>query len=432
MNVINLAVRDLKPYERNTKKHDAKQISNVAQSIREYGFVQPIVVDRENVVIIGHCRLAAAKRLGMETVPCYRAEDLTPEQVNALRIVDNKTNESEWDMDALAHELQEVDLGAFDFEWTVPEPKPEVEEDGYEPEPPVQPMSRLGDLVILGDHRLLVGDATKAADVQRLMKGEKAAVFLTDPPYGVDYEGGTGLKIENDNLADAAFEEFLDDAFSAADTVLERGAAFYIWHADSRGLIFRLAAAAQYWEIRQVLIWVKNSFVLGRQDYQWQHEPCLYGWTPGAGHYFTPDRTEATVLDDGELDISKMSKAELKDTLLRMLADTPTSVIRENKPARNAEHPTMKPLKLLAHAVRNSSKPGEIVLDTFAGSGSTMMTCEQMRRRARVMELDPRYADVIVDRWCRFTGETASLLTADGPVEWERAVTERAAAEREA
>ena len=243
------------------------------------------------------------------------------------------------------------------------------------------------------------------------MNGFKADLFLTDPPYNVDYEGGTkdALKIMNDSMEDGAFRAFLTDAFTNADLVMKPGAAYYIWHADSEGFNFRLAVRNANWKLRQTLIWVKNALVLGRQDYQWKHEPCLYGWKEGT-HYFTEDRTQPTVIDD-KIDLKKLKKEEMLALLEQMLSDkVPTTVLYEDKPLVNDIHPTMKPIRLMARLVKNSTRPGQTVLDLFGGSGSTMMACEQLERSCFTMELDPRYVDAIINRWEKFTGEKAVLL----------------------
>ncbi len=212
-------------------------------------------------------------------------------------------------------------------------------------------------------------------------------------------------------MEDAAFRAFLTDAFKAADGVMKPGAAFYIWHADSEGFNFRAACREAGWTVRQNLIWAKNSLVLGRQDYQWRHEPCLYGWKDGAAHYFTDSRRETTVIEDAKPDIRHMKKAELQELLEEIYSDkTATTVIYMDKPAKNAEHPTMKPVKLFDYEIRNSTKKGQNVLDLFGGSGTTIIACEQNGRNGYVMEFDPAYVDVIVDRWEKFTGQTAQLL----------------------
>ena len=411
MNVQNRKLSELTPYSGNAKKHDKKQIANVAESIRQYGFVQPIVVDRDDVIIIGHCRALAAKKLGMDEVPCVSMDDLTPEQVNALRLVDNKSNESDWDFDLLADELSGLDLSAFDFDWGLrDELNNSVIEDDYDPVLPAEPKSKIGDVYQLGNHRLMCGDSTSLTDVQKLVGGVQMDLLLTDPPYNVALgmdetpeearrrnRRTDGKVVANDKMDDGAFREFLTTAFSNAATVMKPGAPFYIWHADSEGYNFRGACRDAILRVRQCLIWVKNSMIMGRQDYQWkhepclygeseieedEHEPCLYGWTEGHKHYFFKNRRQTTVLNF-------------------------------DKPVRSAEHPTMKPIKLFDYQMQCSSKPGENVLDLFAGSGTTIMAAEQNGRHAYCMEFDPKYADVIVDRWEKFTGEKAVLLHDD-------------------
>lgn len=400
MNIIQRELDSIRPYAANAKKHDATQVANVAESIRQYGFVQPIVIDKDGVIVIGHCRALAAKKLGMKEVPCVCVDDLTPEQVKALRVIDNKTNESLWDMDLLAAELPGLDLDGFDFDWGLrDELNDSVVEDDYEPVIPAEPKSKFGDIYLLGDHRLMCGDSTSLTDVQKLVNGCKMDLLLTDPPYNVDYSGKTkdALKIGNDNMDDSTFRRFLTDAFLNAATVMKPGTPFYIWHADSEGYNFRGACRDAMLRVRQCLIWVKNSLVMGRQDFQWKHEPCLYGeseieeeahepclygWTEGKKHYFFKNRRQTTVLNF-------------------------------DKPVKSAEHPTMKPIKLFDYQMQCSSKPGENVLDLFAGSGTTIIAAEQNGRHAFCMEYDPKYADVIVDRWEKFTGKKAVLLPDD-------------------
>lgn len=397
MNITNKAIADLIPYAANAKKHDEKQIKNVAASIKQFGFVQPVVVDRAGVIVIGHCRVLAAKKLGMKEVPCVCVDDLTPEQVNALRLVDNKSNESEWDFDLLADELPGLDLSAFDFDWNLrDELNDSVIEDNYDPVLPAEATSKLGDIYQLGNNRLMCGDSTLLNDVQKLTGGAKMDLLLTDPPYNVDYSGKTrdALKIVNDSMEDAAFRRFLTDAFSNAAMVMKPGAAFYIWHAGLEGYNFFGACKDAALRVRQMLIWVKNISAFGRQDFQWkhepclygeseieedEHEPCLYGWTEGKKHYFFKNRRQTTVLNF-------------------------------DKPIKSAEHPTMKPIKLFDYQMQCSSKPGENVLDLFAGSGTTILAAEQNGRNAFCMEYDPKYVDVIVDRWEKFTGKKAVLV----------------------
>lgn len=383
MQVVMKSLEEIQPYSKNAKKHDERQIKNVAESIKQYGFVQPVVVDKNNVIVIGHCRALAAKKLGIKEVPCVCVDDLTPEQVNALRLVDNKSNESDWDFDLLKDELPELDLSAFDFDWGLPEEATEevVEDDAPEVDEESEPITKKGDIWQLGRHRLMCGDSTKSADVSALMGGRLADMLLTDPPYGVDYTGKTkdALKIENDAKSDDEFIAFLQSAFSSADSVMKPGAVFYIWYSDLKAYVFRMACQMTGWEVRQVLIWVKNAMVMGRQDYRWKHEPCLYGWKSGAGHLWASDRKQTTVLEF-------------------------------DRPTKNKEHPTMKPVALFDYQIKNNTKGGDAVLDLFAGSGTTVIACEQNGRDAYAMEFDPRYCDVIVKRWETLTGNRAVLL----------------------
>lgn len=378
--------------------------------------VFPIPGTDHFIVIGGNMRLAALKELGEKEAPCKILPEDTPEdKLQRIAIKDNN-GYGEWDYDLLANEWAEdllnscaIDIPTVDLTETEDEPQ---EDDFNEEEDEVQPITQPGEIWQLGRHRLLCGDSTNPAQIAKLMGGVSADLFLTDPPYNVDYEGSDGQKIQNDKMGDNAFHQFLTDAFTAANTVLRPGCAIYIWHADSEGYNFRSAFKAAGWTLRQCLIWVKNSLVLGRQDYQWKHEPCLYGWKDGAAHYFTNSRTETTTIEDDGLDFEKMKKDELIQLLKDIYSDkVETTTIYENKPARNAEHPTMKPIRLLARLIRNSSRQGQIVLDTFGGSGSTLIACEQMNRTCYTMELDPHYCDVIIARWEKLTGQTAAKVT---------------------
>ena len=397
MHTEEVLIKDIKPYKKNAKKHDKTQIDNVAESIRQFGFAQPLVIDKDNVLIIGHCRLLAAKKLKLKEVPCVRMDELTEEQVAKLRLLDNKLNESDWDFELLQEEVDGLDFDGFDLDWggySDIEDSEVVEDEAPEIETEAEPISQYGDIWLLGDHRLMCGDSTKSEDVDKLVDGEEVSLFLTDPPYNVNYEGTAG-KIANDNMQDSAFRQFLTDAFRNANDHMKSGSAFYIWHADSEGYNFRGACIDIGWQIRQCLIWVKNSLVMGRQDYQWQHEPCLYGgkdevydpehepclygWKKGASHEWHAGRKQTTILE-------------------------------YDKPKKNDVHPTMKPVNLMSYLVRNSSQKGAIVLDLFDGSGSTLMACEQLGRVCYTMEYDPRFVDVIVKRWEKFTGKKAVRL----------------------
>ena len=430
MEITKRRLADIVPYAANAKKHDKRQINNVAESIKQYGFVQPIVIDRDGVIVIGHCRALAAKKLGMEEVPCVCVDDLTPEQVNALRLVDNKSNESDWDFDLLADELPGLDLSAFDFEWGLrDELNDSVVEDDYEPVIPAEPKSNLGDVYQLGDHRLMCGDSTSQDDMAVLMNGEIADLVVTDPPYNVNYgdkaemldeylpaKGHRNINhIKNDNMDNQSFYSFLLATYQSAYEFMRAGAAIYVFHAESTGHIFRQAFLDAGLKLAQCLIWEKNAFVLGRQDYQWRHEPCLYGWKEGAAHYFINDRTQDTVILEDDIDFSAMKKNELVAYLeeLRRKNRDQTSVIYENKPTRNDIHPTMKPIALVGKFITNSSKSGWNVLDLFGGSGSTLMAAEQLGRTAFIMELDERFCDVIVKRWEDYTGQQAVRIPAE-------------------
>ena len=384
MNITNIPLKNLKPYENNPRKND-DAVKYVAESIKEFGFKVPIVIDKNNVIVAGHTRYKAAKKLKMSEVPCIIADDLTDEQIKAFRLADNKVAEkAEWDFDLLNAELDDIidlDMELFGFEDALQDDAEEAVEDEFEVELPPEPKSKLGDIYQLGNNRLMCGDSTVLEDVEKLMGGEQADMLLTDPPYNVNYEGKTKdkLKIKNDKMDNDNFRQFLTDAFSNADMVMKPGAVFYIWHADSEGYNFRGACFDAGWTVRQCLIWNKNSMVMGRQDYQWKHEPCLYGWKEGAGHLWASDRKQ-------------------------------TTVINFDKPTRNDMHPTMKPIPLFDYQIKNNTKGGDVVLDLFGGSGTTIMACEQNGRHGYCMEYDPRYVDVIVDRWEKFTGAKAVLL----------------------
>lgn len=405
----------LKPYAKNARKHQQADVNTIKNSILEFGMCDPIGVwGGDNTIVEGHGRLIALKQLGYKKVPCIRLDFLTDEQRRAYGLAHNKTAEmSEWDFEFLDEELNsilDIDMTAFGFEPSEEE-EPEAIEDDYEVEIPKEPKSKLGQIYKLGRHRLMCGDSTKKEDVKRLMGGCRADMLLTDPPYNVNYEGSTGMKIKNDNMADADFQRFLEEAFDAANENMREGAAFYIWHADSEGYNFREACCTAGWTIRQCLIWNKNALVMGRQDYQWKHEPCLYGWKDGAGHYFIDSRKETTVIEDQKPNIKKMKKEEMAKLLEEIFSDkVSTTIINEDKPLVNDMHPTMKPIKLMARLIKNSSQKEETVLDIFGGSGSTLIACEQLDRTCCMMEYDPKYVDVIIDRWEQFTGEKAVLI----------------------
>lgn len=386
MKIKEIRLDELQEYE-NNPRHNESAVEAVAASIREFGFKVPIVVDAAGVIVAGHTRLKAAKLLGLDKVPCIVADDLTPEQVKAFRVADNKTAElAEWDFELLESELAELatmdfDMEQFGFDEFEEETTEIIDDEVPEVDEQNEPITNLGDVWQLGRHRLMCGDSTSVENVEKLMNGEEADLLITDPPYNVAYEGKTAdaLTIENDSMSNDEFEEFLINAFFAADGAMKSGAAFYIWHSDSEGFNFRGACFAVSWQVRQCLIWNKNAMVMGRQDYQWKHEPCLYGWKSGASHNWYSDRKQTTIMDF-------------------------------DKPLKNAEHPTMKPVELFAYQIKNSSKKGDIALDIFGGSGTTLVACEQLNRICYTMELDPKYCDVIIKRWETLTGENAVRL----------------------
>lgn len=380
MTVQDINISLIKPYKNNAKRHTDTQIANVAESIRQFGWAQPIVVDRDYTIIIGHCRYSAAKRLGLTTVPVVVAADLTDEQVRKLRNLDNKLNESEWDLDLLKDDILGLDFDGFDIDWGIEEEAITdiVEDDAPEVDEENEPITHLGDIWQLGEHRLMCGDSTDAGTVAILMNGKKADLLLTDPPYNVAYEGKTkdALTIQNDKMGSSQFKEFLTDAFSAAVAVMTEGGAFYIWFASREHCNFENALNEAGLQVRQELIWKKNTMVLGRQDYQWKHEPCLYGWKDGAAHNWYSNRSQTTVLEF-------------------------------DRPQRSEDHPTMKPVELFAYQIQNSTKKSDIVLDLFGGSGTTIIACEQTGRIGYCMELDPKYCDVIIKRYENLTGNKA-------------------------
>ncbi len=332
-------------------------------------------------MVTGHTRLLAAIELGLEEVPVIILDDLTEDQIKAFRLADNKVAElAEWDMEKLALELEEIqmDMSQFDFE-IAPIKVESLEDDDFDPTPPKVPESCKGDIYQLGRHRLMVGDATKEKDMAALMDGTLADMLLTDPPYNVNYQGTAG-NIINDNMGDAQFQELLIASFKAADQNMKQGAAFYIWHSDSERLNFQAACHNVNWTVRQVIIWNKSQLVLGRQDYQWKHEPCLYGWKSGAGHYFIDDRTFTTVHTDPQIEISKLKKQEAIELLEKIFEELQTTIIDEDKPSKSDLHPTMKPIKLIGRQINNSTRPDEIILDPFGGSGSTLIAAEQLNR----------------------------------------------------
>lgn len=395
-------VADLIPYARNSRTHNEEQISQIMASIKEFGFTNPILIGSDNVIIAGHGRLLAAQRLGLTEVPVICLPDLTETQRKALVIADNKIAlNAGWDEEMLALEMKELEESDFNLDilgfsedelkelenFGEPQTDAKSEEDEI-PEAPVEPITKRGDVWILGEHRLMCGDTTMYDDVRKLMRDDCAAMIFTDPPYNVNYgstmkdsiryHAGTlgGRKIMNDNLGDG-FPQFLTDSLSSLLMFCQGAAYVCMSSSELHTLYSAFIAAGGKWST--FIIWAKNTFTLGRADYQRQYEPILYGWNADKPHYWCGDRDQSDVWE-------------------------------YNKPVKNDLHPTMKPVELVERAVLNSSKSGDIVLDGFGGSGSTLIACEKNNRKARLMELDPKFCDVIVKRWEEYTGRKAELL----------------------
>ena len=419
MEIKNKRIADIIPYAANAKKHDKRQINNVAESIKQYGFVQPIVIDRDGVIVIGHCRALAAKKLGMEEVPCVCVDDLTQEQVNALRLVDNKSNESDWDYDLLADELAELDLSDFDFDFGIGADEEEESAEVVEVDVPdfdedEEPTAKFGQIYQLGNHRLMCGDSTRSDMFEQLVGGAEIDCVCTDPPYNMAYEGAGRTpkerrkknKIANDNLPKEEFEKFLLSVYKCLQERMKDGASFYVFYKElGEGVFIRLLEEAGL-TFKQELIWVKNQLVLGGAKYQNMYEPCLFGCKGKSVKSWYGGRKNRSVIEHIDL----MNEEELRNALRDLLDSLDTDIVREKKVLVNDLHPTMKPIKLLAKLLRNSTKQGDCVLDAFGGSGSTLMACEQIGRSCYMMEFEPKYVDVIIKRWEDFTGEKAVLL----------------------
>lgn len=394
MEILSKKVAELIPYASNSRTHSDEQVAQIAASIKEFGWTNPILIDGENGIIAGHGRLMAARKLGQTEVPVIELKDMTEAQKKAYVIADNKLAlNAGWDNEILKIEIEalkevgfDIDLLGFDEKelglLLQPEQVQGLTDEDAAPAVPDEPQTKPGDIYQLGKHRVMCGDSTSMDDLETLCEGQLVDMWLTDPPYNLAYEGKTkdALKIKNDKMDDDQFRQFLRDAYTAADTVMKPGAVFYIWHADSEGYNFRGAAKDAGWTVRQCLIWKKSAMVMGRQDYHWRHEPCLYGWKEGAGHLWAADRKQTTILEF-------------------------------DKPSRNGEHPTMKPVALFEYQMLNNTKGGDLVLDSFGGSGTTLIAAEKNGRVARIMELDPKYCDVIIKRWEDFTGKKAQLVT---------------------
>ena len=385
-------INRLIPYVNNARTHSPEQITKLRSSLREFGFINPVIIDKDFNVLAGHGRLMAAKAEGITEVPCVFAEHLTEAQKKAYIINDNRSAlDAGWDDELLKVEMEALQDMGFDLSMTgfdtdeldelfKNEDDSEVKDDDFDLTAALEKASFVerGDIWTVGKHRLMCGDATSADDVNALMGDTKANLILTDPPYGVSFKSASGLTIQNDRIKDEEFYTFLLNAFKCMAEHLESGGAAYVFHADTEGLNFRRAFVDAGFHLAGCCIWVKDSLVLGRSDYQWQHEPVLYGFLQNGKHKWFSDRKQTTIWNF-------------------------------DKPKRNANHPTSKPLDLLSYPIGNSTQENAVVIDTFGGSGSTMMACEQMNRVCFMMELDPKYASVILRRYVEDTGDAGGV-----------------------
>jgi len=379
-------LKDIKLNPKNRNKHPADQIDRLVKIIKETGFRRPgTISNRTGFLVCGEGRYLAAKKIGLKEMPIMHQDYADAAQELADAVADNAIDKwANLDTSGIMQDVKEFEgfdldlLGIKDFRIVEPTIEPQCDEDDA---PPVrsETISKPGDIWLLGRHRLLCGDATIADDVAKMMGAERADLVWTDPPYNVAYEGKTAesLTIQNDEMSGTDFYQFLYDAYLTMFMFTKPGGGIYVAHADTEGVNFRKAMVDAGWLFKQCLVWVKQTFVMGRQDYHWKHEPILYGWSPGAAHTWIGDRKQSTVLEF-------------------------------SKPARNGEHPTMKPVELIEYCMSNSVVPGGLVLDLFGGSGSTLIACEKTGRNARLVELDPKYCDVIVARWEKYTGQKAT------------------------
>lgn len=406
-------IKDLKEYENNPRFNN-KAVDKVAKSIKEFGFKVPIVVDKNNVIVAGHTRLKAAKKLKMNKVPVIVADDLNEEQIKAFRLADNKVAEfSEWDDDLLKLELDSLNFDMTDFGFEIDiETTDEVVEDNFEIELSEEPKARIGDVYQLGNHFLMCGDSTKKEDVSKLMNGNLADLVLTDPPYNMNYQGAgnstdrASKKIKNDNLPDDVFEKFLTDVYKNINMFLKDKGSFYVFYKELGTGVFVTSVEKAGLTFKQNLIWVKNHLVLGGSKYQNIYESCVFGCKGKSVGFWYGKRNKTSVIEHFDL----MNEDELRGTIKQLFDDLNTDIVRVDKTLKNDLHPTMKPIKLLTHFINNSSKIDDVILDLFGGSGSTMVACEQLNRVCYMMEYDPKFVDVIIKRWEDFTGKKAKLL----------------------
>ena len=424
LEIIYQDIDSLIPYINNAR-NNKEAVDKVASSIKNFGMVNPILIDSNNEIIAGHTRLLALKKLGYKKTPTIQLKDLSESEIKAYRLVDNKTSEfATWDDELLKIELETlktyddfgVDMIEFGFDEELGDELTMVVEDDFDEEKIEEkvPLSKLGQVWKLGKHRLMVGDSTNEKDVSKLMANNIADLVVTDPPYNIAYESKNQSleqkKIENDNMSSEEFYNFLLKAFINMGSHLKLGGAFYVWYASKESINFEKALRDANLDVKQQLIWKKNMFTLGRQDYQWKHETCLYGWKPGDAHYFIDSRRENTVIEDYIQDFSKMKKDELVKLLEDIYSENlASSIINEDKPTNSDLHPTMKPVRLIGYLIKNSSKREENVLDLFGGSGSTLIACEQLERTCFLVELDEKFCDVIVKRYIELVGSSKDV-----------------------
>lgn len=406
-----IKIENIKPYEKNAKKHPAKQIRQIADSIKEFGFNQPLVLDKDKVIIVGHGRFEAAKLLKLKVVPCITV-NLPAKKARAYRLADNKLNESDWEMELVIEELKELDESILELTGFDKDLIAEIEEDEFDVEEEYKkikkPNAKLGDIYALGEHRLMCGDSAKAEDVEKLMDGKLGRMVFTDPPYNVDYKspggldysstkfGGSGGKIFNDKKTDKECLEFYTDILKNLFNHTTDDVTIYWWFANKNNWINRQAFDLGGWHMSQIIIWLKNSMVFSRgQDYHRQYEPCMVGWKNKKSHF--KNKKINNLKDVFHLDFDDFS--ELMDVWYEKRDVT-----------QNYVHPTQKPLRLPERALKKNSERGNIIIDLFGGSGSTLMACDQLKRKCFCMELDPKYVDVIIKRWEENTSLKAKKL----------------------
>lgn len=426
MEIIQKKISELKEYENNPRNNE-DAVEAVANSIKEFGFKVPIIITKDNIIIAGHTRYKTSHRLGLLEIPCIVADDLSVQQIKAFRLIDNKTSElATWDLEKLQEELEHLDLdmSLFGFEHQLSDDSEETHEDDFDvnEELTKDAFSQYGDLYILGGHKVLCGDSTKQEDWQKVFGGEKVDLVVTDPPYNVNV-GAKGDSNEvfdkrhilNDHMDGDDFIKFLTSAFTNTEKQLKKGGVVYVFHSSSSLVEFDVALQNVNLKPRQQLIWNKNTFVLGRQDYQWKHEAIYYSFKEGEANYFINDRTQSTVIDTPYLDFKSMKKDELITLLEDIYSKMLPSVINENKPPKNDLHPTIKLINLIGTLIKNSSKKGELVAEPFGGSGSTLIAANQLGRRCYAIELERNYVDVIIKRFLEDHGSIEDCyLVRDG------------------